>query len=586
MNPLANHLWQSTVCVAVAWLLTLVLRKNRAAVRYWIWLAASVKFLIPFSLLVSAGGYFAWREAPAVEQRRVSFVVDAISRSFTVATPDASLVGVSQTSSYFPEMLLFAVWLCGFTIGVIWWVRWWRQIRAAQRSATPLDVRLPIPVMSSRARLEPGVFGIRKPVLLLPEGITERLTPDQLEAVLAHELCHVRRRDNLTAAIHMVVETIFWFHPLVWWVRARLVEERERACDDDVLNLVSDARIYAEGILSVCKLYLESPLVCVAGVTGSDLKRRIEEIMAHRIARKVDFGRKVLLAAVILAAVAGPVITGMTIALPLRAQTKPATRLAFEVASVKRNTSTDPRGMRMQILPGGKLVGSAPLFVFVATAYGLPFQSDRLSGGPEWIRTERYDIEATPDQAAIPAGTSMKDRNDKIQLMLQTLLAERFRMVIRSEIKELPVYAAVVKKDGLKLQKAAVQEKDCLEVTKGPQDPGSCHTFSGGQGQGIHAQAVSMPDLASYASSWADRPVIDKTDLQGLFNIQTEGWVPMRPRPARPAGQDPTAEDLAFADPARPTLFQIFDRLGLKLESQRAPVEMFVIESAERPTEN
>jgi len=159
-------------------------------------------------------------------------VVDAISRSFTVATPDTSLVGMSQTPGYFPEMLLFAVWLCGFTIGVIWWVRWWRQIRAAQRLATPLDVRLPIPVMSSRARLEPGIFGIRKPVLLLPEGITERLTPDQLEAVLAHELCHVRRRDNLTAAIHMVVETIFWFHPLVWWIRARLVEERERACDD------------------------------------------------------------------------------------------------------------------------------------------------------------------------------------------------------------------------------------------------------------------------------------------------------------------------------------------------------------------
>jgi uncharacterized protein (TIGR03435 family) len=240
----------------------------------------------------------------------------------------------------------------------------------------------------------------------------------------------------------------------------------------------------------------------------------------------------------------------------------------------------------MQILPGGKFVGSAPLFVFVATAYDLPFQSDRLSGGPEWIRTERYDIEATPDQAAMPAGISTKDRNQKVQLMLQTLLAERFKMVIRREVKDLPVYAVVVKKDGPKLQKAAVQEKDCLEVTKGPQDPASCHTFSGGQGQGIHAQAISMPDLASYAASWADRPVIDKTGLPGLFNIQTEGWVPMRPRPPRPAGQDPTAEDLAFADPARPTLFQIFDRLGLKLESQRAPVEMFVIESAERPTEN
>jgi bla regulator protein blaR1 len=123
-------------------------------------------------------------------------------------------------------------------------------------------------VMSSSTKLEPGVFGIRKPVLLLPEGIAECLTPEQLEAVLAHELCHFRRRDNLTGAIHMVVETIFWFHPLVWWIRARPVEERERACDDDVLNMVSDARVYAEGILNVCKFYLESPLVCIAGVPG------------------------------------------------------------------------------------------------------------------------------------------------------------------------------------------------------------------------------------------------------------------------------------------------------------------------------
>jgi uncharacterized protein (TIGR03435 family) len=242
--------------------------------------------------------------------------------------------------------------------------------------------------------------------------------------------------------------------------------------------------------------------------------------------------------------------------------------------------------MGIQILPGGRLVASAPLFIFVATAYDLPFQTDRLTGGPAWIRTERYDIEATPEPGMIPAGATVKDRNEKVRLMLQTMLAERFKMVIRRDVKELPVYAVVMKKGGSKMQKAAVQEKGCLEVTKGPDDPASCHTFSGGQGRGIHAQAVSMPDLAAYASSWADRPVVDKTGLRGLFNIQTEGWVPMRPRPPRPAGQDPTAEDLAFADPARPTLFQIFDRLGLKLESQKAPVEMFVIESAERPSEN
>jgi len=582
-SPLANHLWQSTLFAIAAWLLTLALKKNHAAVRYWIWLAASIKFLIPFSLLISAGSHISWRSAPAIQQPRVSLVVDAISRPF-VPPVSVTNLAATQAPSDLPAILLLSVWFLGSAIGVVWWLRRWQHIRRSQRSATPLNLNLPIPVKSSAARIEPGVFGIRKPVLLLPEGIAERLTPEQLEAVLAHELCHVRRRDNLTGAIHMIVETVFWFHPLVWWIRARLVEERERACDDDVLKLVSDARVYAEGILNVCKFYLESPLVCVAGVTGSNLKRRIEEIMAHRIARKMDFGRKILLAVAGLTAVIVPVAIGMTDALPLRAQSQQ--KLAFEVASVKHNTSTDPRGMGFQILPGGKLTASAPLIYFVATAYSLPFPTDRLTGGPDWVRAERYDIEATPEKGAIPAGATVKERNDKVHLMLQTLLAERFKMVIRREMKELPVYAVTVKKGGPKLQKAAVAEKDCSETTKSAQDPASCHSFSGGQGQGIHAQAVSTSDLAMYASSWADRPVIDKTNLKGLYNIQTEGWVPMRPRPVRPAGQEPSAEDKAFADPARPTLFQIFDRLGLKLESQKAPVETFIIESAERPSEN
>jgi bla regulator protein BlaR1 len=75
--------------------------------------------------------------------------------------------------------------------------------------------------------------------LLLPAGITDRLTPPQLKAIVAHELCHVRRRDNLATALHMGVEALFWFHPLVWWLGARLMEERERACDEEVLLMGS-----------------------------------------------------------------------------------------------------------------------------------------------------------------------------------------------------------------------------------------------------------------------------------------------------------------------------------------------------------
>ena len=156
-----------------------------------------------------------------------------------------------------------------------------------------MHLELPIKARSSPSLLEPGVFGILRPVLLLPDGIFDRLTPAQLQAVIAHELCHVRHRDNLIAAIHMFVETVFWFHPLVWWIGKRMVEERERACDEEVLREFGEPKAYAEGILNVCKLYVESPLRCVSGVTGgSNLKKRIEAIMANRVARRLNFGKE------------------------------------------------------------------------------------------------------------------------------------------------------------------------------------------------------------------------------------------------------------------------------------------------------
>ncbi len=132
--------------------------------------------------------------------------------------------------------------------------------------------------------------------------------------MLAHELCHVRRRDNLFAAIHMVVEAVFWFHPFVWWIGARLIEERERACDEGVLTLGNEPRTYADAILNVCKSYVESPLVCVAGVTGADLKKRIEAIMTNRIGQGLTRAKRILLAATGVAALAGPVAIGVLIA--------------------------------------------------------------------------------------------------------------------------------------------------------------------------------------------------------------------------------------------------------------------------------
>jgi len=147
-------------------------------------------------------------------------------------------------------------------------------------------------------------------VLLLPSGIADRLTDRQVDLILAHEVSHVRRYDNLTATLHMLVQAVFWFHPLVWWLGARLVDERERACDEDVLRSGGEPQVYAESILKTCQFFVQSPSICVAGVTGADLKKRIERIMRNDTASSLSALTKVLLTAAGVASIAAPIAVG------------------------------------------------------------------------------------------------------------------------------------------------------------------------------------------------------------------------------------------------------------------------------------
>jgi uncharacterized protein (TIGR03435 family) len=573
------------------WLLTIFLRHNRAALRYRLWMVCSIKFLIPLSLLVGLGSH-------AGLPHFARSVKLAIPPQFPLVLHQAEALAAQREGGFGQPAkanwgdrisgILLSIWLCGsLTQAGLWFSQWMRLrtiLRGGRRIRMP-EVR--IRVVAVDARLEPGVFGIREPVLLLPEGVLQGLTPAQLQGIVAHELCHVERRDNLTAAIHLAIETAFWFYPPLRWIRARLLEERERACDEEVLRVSGEPAVYAEGILNVCKLYLDSPSVLVAGVTGSDLKRRIRDIMNHRAAERLGFGKKLLLWAAGTMVVAGPILVGGLSAPQIHAQSQTGTPLAFEVASVKANHSSDMREMNFRFLPGGRLSAKGvPVFLLIAEAYDVAFQSVRISGGPPWIRSfdDRYDIDAVAPKGSIPAGLTSKTREKRTRLMLQTLLAERFKLKVITETKELPAYVLVVGKNGPKLQRSKLEEKDCTEAVATPNDI-PCHEIHGGMGRGMHAKAVDMADVTMFVENWADRPVIDQTGLTGLYELETDGWAPMRPRPARPGGEQ-TAEDIAMADPTRLTLFQVFDRLGLKLEGRRAPVETYAIDRVEKPTEN
>ena len=230
---LVGHLEQSTFTVLVAWMLALVLRPNRPGVRFWIWFLASLKFLLPFSILVDAGEWLRRVLGASIREPAVADVIRRIPLPLSIATPPGS-PGFSTNAHGFSSLfvMISLVWGCGSLILIVRWWRKWRRIRCLVRNAVPSGLVADVPILLTSAVPEPGVCGVIRPVLLLPLSLRDRLSHDQLRTIISHEMCHVRRRDNLLFAVHMAVETLFWFHPFVWWIGSNLLEERERACDE------------------------------------------------------------------------------------------------------------------------------------------------------------------------------------------------------------------------------------------------------------------------------------------------------------------------------------------------------------------
>jgi len=601
---LTNHVLQSTVFALAAGLLTLFLRNNHARTRYWIWLTASLKFLIPFSLFVELGHRFTWSSAPTISQPQLALVIDEVSQPFTIAAP-APIVSTPTTLSIF----LPAIWICGSAAVLIFWLIRWHRAAALLRQAVPLTEGRELralrrldtntKLISSRAQLEPGAFGIIRPVLYLPAGIADHLDDAQLDAIFAHELCHIRRRDNLTAALHMLVEAVFWFHPLTWWIGERLVDERERACDQEVVRLGSEPELYAATILQICKACLASPLNCVSGIGGSCLAKRIEDIMTNLPLNRLGIGKKMALASLAFLALITPIAIGILSVPAARAEaqaspveTTPLSTLpTFEAASVKENHSgpgdlswgcrgidgkklSEAVGESLRLVgqgdvPLGRCVArNVPLKWLVSWAYQISWDqmNQMIQGGPEWFSagigsSERYDVDA---KAAQPVARA------QLYLMLQQLLADRFALKAHAEQKELPAYELTIGKGGPKLTKAP-DDRDCSVVAV-PEVP--CHNFSGGFGSGLTGRSVSMADFAARLSRYTGDVVVDKTGLDGLYDIKTSDfWMPF------PDAKDPGSV---------PTIFDMLqNQFGLKLKAGKDPVNVLVIDHTDKiPTGN
>jgi TonB family protein len=339
---LANHLWQATLFSALCFLAVLLLKRGPSRTRHTIWLIAGLKFALPSALLLflmeSAGLRLPDWSGPIADGANPLAAVGQFTDPLLQGT--AAGVGTSAASGH-SELYcgLTLAWLSGVAILLALWVARrlqfsravraghslisWREAKALHRALSLLGIPGDVDLIVSSGVNEPGVWRVLRPAIVLPAAMANDLTDAELEAVLLHELIHIGRRDNLVSNLHMMLCCLFWFHPLTWIIDGRLLNERERACDEAVIRLAGGSDVYASSLLKVLRFCLGWRVAGVSQAAGSNLRRRVERIMANDSDRKLRISHRVIVATVATLVVAFSIAAGLVSRGPVAAQVNP-----------------------------------------------------------------------------------------------------------------------------------------------------------------------------------------------------------------------------------------------------------------------
>jgi len=283
MTAVARHLLDSTVFAGFVLLLVVLLRRQAASVRHMLLLAAVMKFAIPLHWLFALG----------TSLRRL--LPQQVATSY-IQLPDLL---ISPGQSFMPPQqnplvwqLPLALWLgvTAFLLG-----RWIVALSKEEQTSvntSPADAQV-LRQAAQRLRMEskvelrtsfeardPYLAGLFRPILVMPEGLSEMLSMTEYEAILLHELAHAKRWDNLTRSFVHVVVCLFWFFPLLRWLERRIEGEAELACDELVLNMGVKATDYLQSLCKVCQQFLLRPLAGRSHVNSFNLGSRMEHIMS------------------------------------------------------------------------------------------------------------------------------------------------------------------------------------------------------------------------------------------------------------------------------------------------------------------
>jgi uncharacterized protein (TIGR03435 family) len=301
---------------------------------------------------------------------------------------------------------------------------------------------------------------------------------------------------------------------------------------------------------------------------------------------------KTLRTSLVAASAAFVIAAGFAALIHAQAPAPPAgTGPSFEVASVKPNKSGDMRVM-FGMQPGGRFTATnAPLVALIRQAYQI--QNFQLVGAPDWINDERFDIvaKAEGDVPPQPPGTV-----GPMQLMMRNLLAERFKLVVHPETREMAIYALVLaRSDGKLGENLKPAATDCAALMRergrggpplAPPPPGERMQCGMRIAPGaMNGGGFPLSQLATTLSQFVQRVVVDRTGLTGNYDLELK-WTPDRNMPGAPIGPPPPGvPPLPPIDPDGPSIFTaVQEQLGLKLDPQRGPVDVLVVDSVERPS--